>query len=248
MGRWVTRLACFLLAFIPAGLAGAADAPLRLVAPQAGATLVAGATAELAWEPLEPLSGTEEWEAFLSLDGGATYPVRITPHLDRSLRRIDWQVPPVPTADARILVRLGDERRETAVELPQRFSIAVSPALLRTAETTLALSRQSPVRGEPALPGHAGVVVWTEGTRSGGGLRQVVAAEPLGLRARLELPEVHEELAVLGAETAPSQSLAPAPARGVAADRPAGRRAALRIGTPSSPACDILLLIQRLNE
>ena len=248
-GRSLCRfLACAVLACAPTGFAWAAEAPLRLVAPQAGATLVAGATAELAWEPLGPLSGIEEWEAFLSLDGGATYPVRITPHLDRGLRRIGWQVPPVPTPDARILLRLGDESRETAVELPQRFSIAASPALLRAAETAFTFSRRSPVSGEPALPGHAGVVVWMEGTRSGGGLRQVVAAEPLDLRARLELPEIHEELAVLGSETAPSQSLGPAPDRGVAADPSAGSRAALRAGTPLPRVCDILLLIQRLNE
>lgn len=195
---------------------------------------MAGATAELAWEPLGPLSRIEEWEAFLSLDGGATYPVRITPHLDCGLRRIDWQVPPVPTLDARILLRLGDEHRETAVELPQRFSIAVAPALLEAAETAFALSRRSPVRGEPALPGHAGVVVWVEGTRSGGGLRQVVA-EPLGLGARLQLPAIHEALAVLDAETAPAQFLGPAPDRGAAADRPDGSRAASRAGTPCLP-------------
>ena len=40
----------------------------------------------------------EEWEAFLSFDGGATYPVRITPHLDLELRRVRWQVPAIPTS------------------------------------------------------------------------------------------------------------------------------------------------------
>src|SRR5262245_62279196 len=159
-GRSLRRfLYCAAVAFAAAGLAWAEDAPLRLVAPQAGATLAGGATAELAWEPLEPFPEIEEWEAFLSLDGGKTYPVRITPHLDQNLRRIDWQVPPTPTPDARILLRIGDERRETAVELPQRFSIVASPAAHREAAAAFELARRSSLAGEPALPGHAGVVL-----------------------------------------------------------------------------------------
>jgi hypothetical protein len=119
------------LAFAPAGFAREEGASVQLVAPRAGATLAAGSTAELEWAPLalfDRFPKVEEWEAFLSLDGGATYPVRITPHLDQDLRRVRWQVPPIPTRDARILLRFGDERRETAVELPERFAIAASPA------------------------------------------------------------------------------------------------------------------------
>src|SRR5437764_9664912 len=99
-----------------AGLNG----PVRLAAPRAGETLRAGDMAELAWEPFSQtgLPGhAEEWEAFLSFDGGATYPVRLTPHLDLALRRVRWQVPAIPTDDARLLLRFGDERRETAVAL-----------------------------------------------------------------------------------------------------------------------------------
>src|SRR5262245_26910998 len=109
-------LACPAWAFV-------ATAPVRLVAPQAGATLAAGSSSELEWAPLSPLQGVEEWEAFLSLDGGETYPLRITPHLDRDLRRVRWQVPGIPTSQARLLLRFGDEHREAYLELPQRFSI-----------------------------------------------------------------------------------------------------------------------------
>src|SRR6185436_20466979 len=80
----------------PACVAGQEAPPVRLVSPHDGATLVAGTTAELEWTPLEPfarLAEVEEWEAFLSLDSGKTYPVRITPHLDQDLRRVRWQVP-----------------------------------------------------------------------------------------------------------------------------------------------------------
>src|ERR1043165_4959627 len=105
---------CLALSLAPAGFARETGASIRLVAPRAGATLAAGSTAELEWAPNEPfadLPQVEEWEAFLSVDGGATYPVRITPHLDQDLRRIQFQVPSLPTADARILLRFGDERR-----------------------------------------------------------------------------------------------------------------------------------------
>ena len=247
-------LACFvwgLLAFAFAGFAGETSAPVHLVTPWAGATLAAGSTAELEWTPGErfaELREVQEWEAFLSLDGGATYPVRITPHLDQDLRRISFQVPPLPARDVRILLRFGDETRETAVELPERFAIAASPGLLPAVGRTLPLARSAFAPGEPALPGHAGVVAWVEGSRRGGGLRQVVAAEAPSLRSRLAPPETHGEAAVLASEPTPHESLSSVPEAGTAAP-PAGRRAALsRAGTGPALFLDILLLIQRQNE
>jgi hypothetical protein len=63
--------------------------PVELAAPAGGATLVAGSTAMIEWAPLarwRELGKVDEWEAFLSLDGGATYPVRLTPHLGLAAR------------------------------------------------------------------------------------------------------------------------------------------------------------------
>jgi hypothetical protein len=208
--------------------------------------------AELEWTPLEPFnqfSKIEEWEAFLSLDGGATYPVRITPHLDQDLRRVRWQVPPFPTKDARILLRFGDEREETAVELPQRFAITASPALFPVLEKTFTLVRSAISPGEPALPGHAGVVAWVEGSRRGGSLRQVVAAEGLGFRERFDPPATHPEAAVLASEPDPPQLQEILPGRGTSTALTDNRRAALlRSGAGPSLTSDILLLIQRQNE
>jgi hypothetical protein len=202
--------------------------------------------AELEWAPAETfdrLSRVEEWEAFLSVDGGATYPVRITPHLDQDLRRIRFQVPPVPTADARILLRFGDERRETAIELPGRFAIEASPV------QTFLLTHQAATAGEPALPGQAGVVAWVEGSRRGGSLRQVVASERSGLQARFAPPAARDEAAVLVSETDSPQSPHTAAAAGTAAATPAGDRSALaQAGTGPAPSSDILLLTQRQNE
>jgi hypothetical protein len=249
----ILTLACFawgLLALAFTGFARETSAPVHLVAPWAGATLAAGSTAELEWTPGErfaELQKVQEWEAFLSLDGGATYPVRITPHLDQDLRRIRFQVPPLPARDARILLRFGDEARETAVELPERFAIAASPGLLPALGKTLPLARSAFAPGEPALPGHAGVVAWVEGSRRGGGLRQVVAAEAPGLRSRFAPPETHGEAAVLASEPTPPESPGSVPE--TAAAPPAGRGAALsRAGTGPPLFHDILLLIQRRNE
>ncbi len=145
-----------------------ASAEPRLLAPQAGAELAAGSLAVVAWE--DPPPEAEEWEAFLSLDGGRTYPLRITPHLDIGIHRFAFHVPPFPTRDARVLLRFGDERREEEeVETEARFTIVTSRAL-PTPSLGLALSR-----GEKARPRDSGVVVWVEGERDGSGLRQVAA-------------------------------------------------------------------------
>jgi hypothetical protein len=218
--------------------------PVRLVSPQAGAMLTAGSTVELEWAPLAEIGGAEEWEAFLSLDDGKTYPVRITPHLDLDLRRVQWRVPAVSTASARLLLRFGDERRETEVELPHRFTIVPAPA--PTPLTDLALARVAPTRGEAARPGHAGVVSWMEGSRRGGSLRPVVAAEQPGLRERLAPPESHAEPALLATGHAPLPL--PRPVRGSLAQAPARHTSLTAPGEGPLVPSDILILIQRQNE
>lgn len=206
------RLLCRTLALAWLALTGAARVsataetapavpPVRLEAPRHGAELQAGSVAVLAWEPLGPfdlLPEVQEWEAFLSLDGGAHYPIRITPHLDRDLRRVFWQVPHFPTRDARLLLRFGNEHRETALELPERFAIS-GTAPLQAWTTSRAASP-----GEPARPGDAGVVVWTEGTRHGGSSRQVIAWEGLGFATAPSVaPAAAGELAIESEDPVP---------------------------------------------
>lgn len=156
--------------------AGAADAATaggpRLVSPVAGRELAAGSLAVVEWEGQPPIEEAEEWEAFLSLDGGRTHPLRITPHLDLSIHRFTFRVPAFPTREARFLLRFGDERHEEVeVETPYRFTIVASPG------GVLPASRISLSRGEKARPGDDGVVFWVEGARDGSGLREVVAEE-----------------------------------------------------------------------
>ncbi len=235
---------------------------MRLVAPGEGAVLEPGSSATLEWAPLAGLRQKEweEWEAFLSLDGGATYPVRITPHLDRDLRRVTWKVPDLPTGNARLLLRVGDERQELAFELPQRFAIArlarvhlspmspTSPLPALSPGNALDLSRKVGRRGEPARPGEPGVLAWVEGSRRGDGLREVVAEEPARAVPGVALPAGAPALPAVAAEVPPSGAPAAEPGvRSSPQPEPARGAANARAPRPRS-AADILLLIQRQNE
>jgi hypothetical protein len=204
----------------------------RLVAPAAGAELEAGSVASITWEGLALPEHADEWEAFLSLDGGRTWPLRITPHLDISIRFFEFRVPDFPSHDARVLLRFGDERREMEMVAPQSFAIAQGP--FRAAPPPhLVLSR-----------GERGVVAWVEGSRSGGDLREVVAVDPdaeiRGVRAagHLVLPP--------GAPVSARQTLAPPAASPDPAPRPVFRTPE-RDGPRPAPV-PVRLLIRRFNE
>jgi hypothetical protein len=228
-----------------------ASPPAALVEPRAGLALVAGETATLEWAPGTigtPGDGwTDEWEAFLSVDGGAHYAVRITPHLDRDLRRATFRVPDLPTGDARILLRFGDERREVALELPQRFAIVRPPG----AERGLTLAAGPILRsfrvGEPARPGESGVSRWIEGSRRGGETREVEASPPPGAEGVAEAAAARQPTDALAPEPAPDALSARAAAARSAGPPP--RSADLR--RPSTAVArhpDILLLTRRRNE
>lgn len=166
------RPLAILLAALALSAAGArpALAYARLVAPAAGAELQAGSLAVVEWEETALPEHTEEWEAFLSVDGGRTYPLRVTPHLDIGIRRFSFRVPDVPTQEARLMLRFGDERREVGIEAPQRFSIVPGGLRFWTPPPRRVLSS-----GEAARAGDRGVAIWVEGSRDGTGLREVVS-------------------------------------------------------------------------
>jgi hypothetical protein len=250
MRRLLLVLALALATVAPAAGMRSAPTLVQLEAPRVGDTLQAGDTAELAWEPREPfarldaLGQAEEWEAFLSFDGGATYPVRITPHLDVQLRRVRWQVPAIPTTDARLLLRFGNERNETSVELPLRFAIAEAPW---AAPLFGGGARQAALPGEPALPGRPGVVAWVEGSRQGGDLHAVVATPPPSLEGTVRSPAGGSEAGVLATVDAPVQLAALPISAGNAV--PLLRRSLSPAGAKANlPPLDILLLTQRRNE
>ena len=164
-----SRALLFCATALAAGAASAATpAPpesVRWLAPADGAVWVAGERAELAWEPVGPaavLSGADEWEVFLSADGGRTWSVRLTPHLDLGRRRVLVEVPDLPSPDVRLLLRVGDERDERELAVPVRLRL-VRGARARAAR----LDAPAPAfrRGESAREGGGGVVLWAAGGR-----------------------------------------------------------------------------------
>lgn len=230
--------------------ADAVAAPLNLLAPAAGQELVAGRAAWLAWEPSAAFAGlgrVDEWEAFWSLDDGATFPFRLTPHLDLDVRGVWVEVPDVPTARGRLLLRLGDERREHGVLLPQRFRVATSiDSALGALHSPTDPHAEAGSAGEPALARQPGVVAWVEGTRRGGSWRQVRVRAAPTLGVRLEAAP----MVVFGEPAAPD------PAPDLVARRPDPASSLFDHAGRASPAPptrlpvppDILLLGQRRNE
>jgi hypothetical protein len=164
----MSRLNRLLLAFAVFGFASfvRGDA-LHLLAPANGATLRGGAFAELRWSAAQLPAATEEWEAFLSIDGGKYYAFRITPHLDINLQRFTFVVPNVDTHDARILIRTGNEVHETRFEYRGSFSIVRDPNAALIVARLLQFGR-----GEAARDGDPAVLAWADGARDGSGLTQ----------------------------------------------------------------------------
>ena len=140
---------------------------LRVVAPANGATLRGGSFAELRWTSAQLPPKAEEWEAFLSVDGGEYYAFRVTPHLDIQLRSFTFVVPNVDTNNARILIRTGDEVHELHFESRNSFSI------VRDAKAEQVLPRMLPSgRAEAARDGDPAVLAWADGARNGSGITQ----------------------------------------------------------------------------
>ena len=265
--RWLAALACLslgqagpLLAATPAGPAAAAAAPaslalpaispapaapVRLLDPSREDALVASTQATLAWEPLAPLDRlgpVEEWEAFLSLDGGRHFTIRITPHLGRAVHRVSWSVPAAPSDDVRVLLRFGDERRERTWTVTQRFRIVAAPGG-GGGESLPEAHAVSP--GEAPLPGEPGVVSWAEGTRQGAARRQVTYSDPATLSG-LDLPVLARGAGMTATKTVTTSPL-PARRQRTAAEPPAPALITCPRAAPPA-AVDPLLMTQRRNE
>lgn len=157
------------LALFASAFTARADA-LRLAAPAAGSTLRGGSFAEVRWTANALPPSAEEWEAFLSVDGGKYYAFRVTPHLDIDQQRFTFVVPNVDTRDARIMIRAGDEVHELHFESASSFSIVRDPDAEEVVPRLLHFGKPEAARdGDPA------VVSWADGDRNGSGLTQQAA-------------------------------------------------------------------------
>jgi hypothetical protein len=193
---WVPWL---MIAFAAAPIASAADGPfdVRLIEPFEHTQVAAGSTVSMAWDAANVPASVEEWEAFLSIDAGRTYPLRLTPHLDASIHRFHWKVPNLPGVEVSILLRFGNEHEERRFLFPARMRITgVAPSL---AFLFRARAIEAAGRGEAAEVDGEGVIGWVEGARDGSSLREVVASDALHFDGRvLDVSPQDESVATLG--------------------------------------------------
>ena len=211
-----------------------AASAIALLEPKDGTVLRGGSVAMITWTATATLPrDAEEWEAFLSVDGGAYYASRITPHLDIDIRSFEWRVPNVSSKSVRLLIRVGNERDESTFELPLRFSIEATPPM------GFSFAPPAKSRGESARPGDPSVVEWASGDRQG---HQVVE-ERAGVSERIRTKAVR-----------PGSPRHAFRRSGVVTPRVAKSAAtSLVLATPavrfSSPprSRDILLLVRRRN-
>jgi hypothetical protein len=123
--RRLVILAVFALGAVPGALADV----IGFRGPAAGERLEPESLVEVSWSLDRFPSGDDECELVLSLDGGRTFPVRVTGSLDPATRRVLWRVPALPTDQARLAVRTGSdgEPSEEALRLiGPSFVIAAS--------------------------------------------------------------------------------------------------------------------------
>ena len=97
-------------------LFGAAGAVLAsgagFVSPERGETLAPGSVVEIEWRSAcesDIPPGFDEAEVVLSLDGGLSYPIRVSRELDPCESTVSWRVPALATTSGRLALRLGSE-------------------------------------------------------------------------------------------------------------------------------------------
>jgi hypothetical protein len=112
--------------FVNTSRAGSGNYSVQLISPVAGQVLYAGQRIMVEWKhrlPNTPLAGCES-EAWLSLDGGSTFPMWITFLSPRSTSFL-WTVPNTPTNAAVLDIRFGCDLRYPETFAPQPASTFV---------------------------------------------------------------------------------------------------------------------------
>jgi hypothetical protein len=124
--RWCRLLSCSaLLALLIGGAHAAAAAPVHIVAPAGGETLTAGQVIAVRWTGLP--SEVDEMELLLEVGKTTRLCFRLTPQLAASTRSYLWQVPNLPTPEARLRLRWGRDGVEVDGEPSEAVAIEASP-------------------------------------------------------------------------------------------------------------------------
>jgi hypothetical protein len=99
----------------------------RLISPVAGQVVHPGQVVKVQWKSRLPDVdlGACEMEVWLSLDGGVTYSMWVSPWLDPTARYFYWTVPNTPTQAAVLDVRFGCEPGYPETYAPQSASTFV---------------------------------------------------------------------------------------------------------------------------
>ena len=105
----------------------------RLISPTIGQVLHPGQHIRVEWKTALPNInlGACEMEVWLSVDGGNTFPMWISPWLGPKAQSFDWTVPNMPTNAAVMDIRFGCEPGYPESYAPQpasTFVIAKAPA------------------------------------------------------------------------------------------------------------------------
>jgi hypothetical protein len=157
------------VAFVGVGRGSAAQGPrrespdsvaysVRLISPAPGDVLVAGQRTTITWDALLPkidLTWCEQ-EITLSLDGGKTATMRLTPQLDPRAKSFDWLVPDAPTEKAVLILRFGCEGTFQETAYPQTQSVFT---IASSSSPTPKVSLRSLASSEVA-PGESVTIGW----------------------------------------------------------------------------------------
>lgn len=107
-------VALALATFFAAASARASGMRAGFSAPAAGSRVEAGASLRIAWDRPAARAGEREMELLLSLDGGLTFPVRLTRDLPIREGSLLWRVPALASRRARLALRAGDDEDPAA--------------------------------------------------------------------------------------------------------------------------------------
>ena len=132
---------------------------VRLISPAPGDVLVAGQRTTVTWEASISKGFDLTWceqEIYLSIDGGKTPAMRISPQLDPKAQSFDWVVPDAPTDKAVLDLRFGCEGTYPETAHPQTASTFV---IARSASPTPTVSLKSLASSQVA-PGEKVTIGW----------------------------------------------------------------------------------------
>ncbi|MFI5370661.1 MAG: hypothetical protein ACHQ52_03815 [Candidatus Eisenbacteria bacterium] len=156
----------------------------------------AGDQIELRWDAM---GRAEELELLLSLDGGRTWRLRVSPELPGSSTRYLWRVPNLASAGARVRLRVRIDEREIESAPSEPFVIECDP--------TRPLSRALVSEGGwwSGFDGHGVVGPGWTGTREPSlGAPHAITASEEGPRLALTPPPLTARVTLRSAPSAPA--------------------------------------------